>query len=763
MKLPLLLPLLCGVLGIAPTLSAEPLPLIETEEIQPVKLLSRQFVTALSYVGGPLRQDDVQAFEAALKLPDNERIIAIQKALDPLCLAMVTINPESRVSVVQGEAKPELVVGDWRIFPIKVHNEAGVTAQLQATTEQSVSDGTQPSLDRWLQLDFYRDRPMRPRLSGREIEYRLIMLRAGESGKRSAVLQFDVGQGTQDTGFRSDLTLHFDILDVFPVRLNLRDEDGNPTTASLEIRDAMGRIYPSQPKRIAPDFRFHPQVYRNSGEQISLPPGSYDVLCRRGPEYHAVRQKLEVKEHSAELTVNLKRWVDPSDFGWWSGDHHIHAAGCKHYINPTLGVHAPDMALHCRGEDLKIGANLTWGPCFDYQKQFFTGREDDVSEYPYLLRYDIEVSGFGSHRSGHLCLLRLKDQVYPGGESKDHWPTLCLNTLKWAQKQGAVCGPAHSGWGLAVESDELPNYELPPFDGIGANEYIVDVTHEVEGPDGSLVPAVDFLSMVDTPYVWELNIWYHTLNVGYRTRISGETDFPCIYGDRVGLGRAYIKLDGKLNYDDWCQGISDGRGYVSDGLSHLINFQVNDLEVGEKGSELNLESPGTVEVTAKVAALLQETPEVLSEIPHARLMRDKPTIAEQPYVKKPFWHLERARMNGSRDVKLEVVVNGQPVAEQVITADGDLEDLKFNVPIEQSSWVALRILPSSHTNPIFVKVGGEPIRASRKSAQWCLDSVAQCWESKKELIAEDELPAAEAAYAHARRAYEERLAVSKTE
>jgi hypothetical protein len=49
-----------------------------------------------------------------------------------------------------------------------------------------------------------------------------------------------------------------------------------------------------------------------------------------------------------------------------------------------------------------------------------------------LLRYDIEVSGFGSHQSGHLCLLRLKDQMYPGGDSKDHWPTLGLNTLRWA-------------------------------------------------------------------------------------------------------------------------------------------------------------------------------------------------------------------------------------------------------------------------------------------------------------------------------------------
>ena len=43
-------------------------------------------------------------------------------------------------------------------------------------------------------------------------------------------------------------------------------------------------------------------------------------------------------------------------------------------------------------------------------------QDDDVTSYPYLMHYDIEVSGFGSHQSGHLCLLRLTQQIYPGGE-----------------------------------------------------------------------------------------------------------------------------------------------------------------------------------------------------------------------------------------------------------------------------------------------------------------------------------------------------------
>jgi hypothetical protein len=731
---------------------------------------ARRVVQALEYVGFPVSVEERAEILAA---PEpgaaKEKVARVQAILDSYCLAFMHISPESRVAVERGPAHGELVEKDWRLFLIKVHNEAGVTAPLRITSPQELPPGglgwNVPVTERWLKVEPYTSRPMQSKLSGTLLEYRLVHLFSQEAGEWSAVLQFDVGQGTQDIGFRSDLPMVFEALPVAPVQLEILDEAGQPTTASLEFRDARGRIYPAQAPRLAPDFPFQPQIYRSHGQRIALPVGEWEVECRRGPEYHVDRQSVTVVPDVEfnDVAFSLERWVDPSDHGWWSGDHHIHAAGCKHYASPTQGVHPSDMILHCRGEDLKVGASLTWGPGFDYQKQFFTGREDEVSKYPYLLRYDVEVSGFGSQRSGHLCLLRLNEQLYPGGDSTEHWPSLCLNTLRWAQKQGAVCGPAHSGWGLAVNSSDLPNYVVPPFDGIGANEYIVDVTHEVEGPDGEAVPAVDFLSMVDTPYVWELNIWYHTLNCGYRARISGETDFPCIYGERVGLGRGYFKVDGKLTYDKWCQSISDGRGYVGDGLSHLIDFSVDEIEVGTGESEVSLDGSGEVTVRAKVAALLGERGVALTNEAHSRLTRDKPEIAKQPYVQKPYWHLERARVGDSRKVDVEVVVNGYPVSSKRIDADGEMRELSFQVPIERSSWVALRILPSSHTNPIWVLVDEKPVRASARSAEWCLKSVDQCWREKEKFIKQDEAGDARAAYEHARRAYRRILSECKTD
>ena len=220
-----------------------------------------------------------------------------------------------------------------------------------------------------------------------------------------------MGQGTQDLGFRNDVDVLFSAAPSFPVKLRVRDENGKPTTAAFVIRDSAQRVYPSQAKRLAPDFAFHPQIYRADGEVLKLPSGEYTVMFERGPESIRQVHKLVVVGKPVTATFQVKRWIDPSLMGWWSGDHHIHAAGCAHYNNPSEGVHAADMQRHIMGEDLKIGCNLTWGPCFDYQKQFFTGKDDKVSQYPYLLRYDVEVSGFGSHRSGHLCLLRLKEQI----------------------------------------------------------------------------------------------------------------------------------------------------------------------------------------------------------------------------------------------------------------------------------------------------------------------------------------------------------------
>ena len=391
------------------------------------------------------------------------------------------------------------------------------------------------------------------------------------------------------------------------------------------------------------------------------------------------------------------------------------------------------------------------------------------------MRYDVEVSGFPSSHAGHLCLLKLIEDDYPSTTLLEEWPTWTQPVLEWGQKQGGVVGYSHSGWGLQLPdvmpdgtrqfnthpwggapqgwqgkaSTVLPDYAMPRFDGIGANEFIVTTAHG----------ACDFISAVDTPSIWELNIWYHTLNCGMRTRISGETDFPCIYGDKVGLGRIYVQQpkNQPLDYDAWVQGLKDGRSYCGDGLSHLFDFRVIwkhpenigvlIVDVGEGvaewgPSQMKLKEPSKVRVTCDATALLAEKPTPQTEAIRAKRLDEK-----------PYWHLERSRIGETRTVPVELIVNGQPVAKKDIPADGSMQAVSFDYEIKHSSWVALRILPSCHTNPIFIEVAGKPIRASRKSADWCEQAVDVCWNSKVGRIRESERAAAKAAYDKAKAIY----------
>lgn len=766
------------------------LPIVEELTPQPLLAQVRRLLSALEAVGAPLRRADEDAVRSLLGAPTPDASRRLQAILDAYCLVGVHVNPEMRVSVRAGPAPRELHQSGWRSFLVKVHNEAGTTAPLRVVSPQAQSvfsylpagpagaagarpnvpdmldppDYANPSdrayesdpdalatseLERWLDVAMHDAQPMTPTLTGTLLEYRIVSLYGRDAGLREATLAFDVGQGTQDLAFRAELALLFRCVAAVPIRLRVRDADGAPVYASFVIRDSLERLVPSRAKRAAPDLAFQPQIYRGDGESLQLAPGRYRVEWRRGPESLPGTRELVVEPAAPgrvqEATFVVRRWIDPSRHGYWSGDHHIHAAGCAHYLQPTEGVGPADMMRQVLGEDLKIGAVLTWGPGFDHQKQFFAGAADALAAPPHRLHYDVEVSGFGSHRSGHLVLLGLTSQVYPGGESSAHWPTLGLETLRWAKSQGAICGAAHSGFGLAIGDERLPSFEVPRYDGIGANEFIVDVTHEVPGPDGRPVPAVDFLSLCDTPYAWELNVWYHVLNAGFRTRVGGESDFPCIYGERVGTGRSYVRTAGALTYRRWCEGLRDGSGYVSDGRAHLLDLRVNERLVGDAGSELRLDGPGRVRVTVRAAALLSETPQ------HE--------IGRLPYAAKPYWHVERARVDGTRTVLVELVVNGHPVARRTITADGTLVDLEFaDVPLPASAWIAARILRAAHTNPVFVVVDGRAIRASRRSVAWCRAGVDQCWSQKADFIAPGERRAAEAAYAHARAVYDARLA-----
>lgn len=753
---------------VSPAQHAAALPVVKGVEAQPLLAQALRLKEALSFLGSSLSPDAAQQLENLQKVPLTSTVgEKVQEILDPYCLAYVSINPEGRVKVERGNALPRLVQGGWTSFLVKVHNEAGATAQLKAESphafppqhrssftdrvkkEDIITQGE--SANRFMDIQMYHNRPLLDHLSGLKLEYAVVQLYSKDAGKREVEIGFNTGQGSQDIGFRNTVAILFDIQPSVKVVLQVKDDDGSPTMASFEITDSIERfpgklsgVYPLPSRRVAafdeyPDFFFQRQIYRRDGEHVLLPPGKYTVTFTRGPEY--VPQTRQIVIPADQTTVNvsfqLKRWINMSKLGWYSADHHVHAAGCSHYDSPEEGVPPIDMWRQSLGEDLNVAAVLTWGPSWYHQKTHFTGKDDPLSTSGNIMRYDVEVSGFPSSHAGHLVLLRLKEDDYPGTTTIEEWPTWTLPVLQWAKKQGGAVGYAHSGWGLMPmqPTNDLPNYVVPHMDYIGANEYVVTVAHN----------AVDFYSAGDTPVPWELNMWYHTLNCGFKVRLSGETDFPCITDDRVGQARSYFKMKSKspVNYNDYVEALKKGRSYVSDGGSHIMNFAVNGVEAGTGESELAVKGKQPLKITADLAAWLpEEQPAHLAG------------MAQKPLTEGPYWHIERARVGKSRNVRVELIVNGVAVDTTEIIADGKINKVAFNYNVTHSSWIALRVLASAHSNPVFVKVDGKPIH-EKKSAEWCIQALDQCWKKKEPNIREEEKVAAKKAYDQARAIYQQ--------
>ena len=281
-------------------------------------------------------------------------------------------------------------------------------------------------------------------------------------------------------------------------------------------------------------------------------------------------------------------------------------------------------------------------------------------------------------------------------------PSWDLPILQWARGREAVVGFAHTGGGSG-EEPRSADYEVPAFDGIGANEYIVDVTHP---------GAVDFISAVDTPYPWELNIWYHTLNVGFRTRISGETDFPCITDERVGGGRTYAKLD-RLTYRGWLDAVRDGRTYVSDGFTHLMDFTVNGMAAGSGSGEVAIGRGETAHVAVQVAALLDPVPDP----------RSGPFTGQ-----KPYWAIERGADRNSRELRWNSRQR-QAVARQPALADGVRREFASTCRFPRvRGWLCGA--RGRHTNPVFA-MWTQAHSASRRSADGAslpsISAVARKW------------------------------------
>ena len=319
------------------------------------------------------------------------------------------------------------------------------------------------------------------------------------------------------------------------------------------------------------------------------------------------------------------------------------------------------------------------------------------------MRYDVEVSGFPSSHAGHLCLLRLEEDDYPGTTRIEEWPSWDLPVLQVGQGArgrrrllAQRLGPAGAG----QQAAQLRHAAV--------RRHRRQRIHRRRGPRRVRLHLggrhADRLGA-------EHLVSHAQLRLPLPDQRRDRLPLHLRRARRPGPGlRQARPKDEPLDFDDWVEGISDGRSYCCDGLSHLIDFTVERPGRRRAGRRRPAERAGR---EGRQAAEGQaSTPRRCWPTSRAT------TSASTPLDQKPYWHVERARIGdtpqgaGRADRQRPV---GRNAGDRRPTAS--VQDLTFDYTPEQSSWVALRIFPSSHTNPVFVEVDGKPIRASKQQCR----------------------------------------------
>ncbi|MCD8535365.1 MAG: hypothetical protein LR011_11515 [Verrucomicrobia bacterium] len=197
-----------GFLGLGIGTLPSQAEIVSEVEWQPLASQVQRVVEAMDYLGMPVADSVRENLQKAFKEPGFDSIRRIQETLDPLCLAHVHINPESRVKVAEGIVPKTLIRNGWRQFLVKVHNQAGVTAPLQVTSpnaRQLAGSLESQVSHQWLELGLFDSQPLKKIFRDWRLSTALFSSTPGmrESGRPGWGFMSARGPRTWDSAMRS--------------------------------------------------------------------------------------------------------------------------------------------------------------------------------------------------------------------------------------------------------------------------------------------------------------------------------------------------------------------------------------------------------------------------------------------------------------------------------------------------------------------------------------------------------------------------------
>jgi hypothetical protein len=467
-----------------------------------------------------------------------------------------------------------------------------------------------------------------------------------------------------------------------PARVYVQGADGSWHFARSDAKDGSAVEYRKQrdPKSVEmhTTLSAHPFL-------LDLPPGQYTLTVERGKEYLPESRTVTIGREPVAETFRLRRWIDMSSLGWYSGETHVHRS-LEELPNVMLA------------EDLNVALPLLYWVTEAFAAPRTGGRSTtrDIEAkpiavdathviYPRNTEYEIFTVDKKPHTLGAVFVLNHKsvfeEGVPPVGpvaaRAKKEGALLELDKHNWPWSMMLV--PV-----MGIDLYELSNNHVwrTEFGFPGFGEPAASWMQVERGPQG----------FTETGWVeYGLQNYYTLLDCGFWLRPTAGTASG-VHPVPLGFGRVYVHVGKDFSYDAWVKGLNEGRSFVTTGPLLL--------------AELDGRDPGAVFRPAGDGLhTFRLTGQALSPVPLSRI---------------------------------EVVINGE-VAERLKPANrqtdaGGYESLlDAQLKVDGSSWLAVRCYEDrpngrvrfAHTAPWHVEVEGKPLRPRKAEVEYLVKRVEE--------------------------------------
>jgi hypothetical protein len=306
----------------------------------------------------------------------------------------------------------------------------------------------------------------------------------------------------------------------------------------------------------------------------------------RGPEYRVRGGSFTIQRESKDVkTVDLPRFVNMAEEGWWSGDLHVHRP-------------PEEIELLMRAEDLHVAPVITWWN----DKNSWAGRTPP--ENP-LVKFDENrfyrlMAGEDERGGGALLYFNLAEPLPITGAAREHPSPVAF--LKQAHERG---GDVH------VDIEKPFWWDAPTWVATGMC-HSIGVCNNHQWRDGVLENEAWGKPRDKTLFPgvagnarWTQAIYFHLLNCGLRLPPSAGSASG-VLPNPVGYNRVYVHCGDELTWESWWSNLRAGRVVVTNGplLRPLVNGELpGHVFHGDEGTELRLETALSLSTRDKIEYL----------------------------------------------------------------------------------------------------------------------------------------------------------------